>query len=112
MINGVVFQRGGTLETDLCVATGLVTETGDEKSERFVGDITPDIELIVGYVKICCKTTESIINNIEKFVTIGKENSISRGYNVHTLGNINSQIYKYVICVELNFLNSPNGFDK
>lgn len=94
------------------MATGLVTETGDEKSERFVGDITPDIELIVGYVKICCKTTESIVNDIEKFVTIGKENSISRGYNVHTLGNINSQIDKYVICVKLNFLYRSNGFNR
>lgn len=73
MINGVVFQRGGTFETDLCVATGLVTETGDENSERFVGDITPDIELIVGYVKICCEITESIVNDVEKFVTIVKK---------------------------------------
>lgn len=52
-MKGAVFQRGGTLETDLWVATGLVTETGDEKRERFVGEITPDIELMLGYVKIC-----------------------------------------------------------
>lgn len=52
-MNGAVFQRGGTFETDLCVATGLVTETGDENRDRLVGEITPDIELIVGYVNIC-----------------------------------------------------------
>ena len=54
-MNGPVFQRGGIFETDLCVATGLVTDTGDENNDRFVGDITPDIELILGYVNICCK---------------------------------------------------------
>ena len=47
-MKGAVFQRGGMLETERCVATGLVTETGDENSERFVGEITPDIELMVG----------------------------------------------------------------
>jgi hypothetical protein len=47
-MNGAVFQRGGMLETDLWVATGLVTGTGDEKSDRFVGEMTPDIEPIVG----------------------------------------------------------------
>lgn len=57
-MNGAVFQRGGTLETDLWVATGLVTETGDENKERFVGEITPDIELMVGYVNICCRQKE------------------------------------------------------
>jgi len=55
-MNGAVFQRGGTLETDLWVATGLVTETEDENRDKLVGEITPDIELIVGYVKICCKS--------------------------------------------------------
>jgi len=57
-MNGAVFQRGGILVTDLCVATGLVTETGDENRDKLVGEITPDIELMVGYVKICCKKKE------------------------------------------------------
>lgn len=52
-MKGAVFQRGGMFVTGLCVATGLVTVTGDENSDKFVGDITPDIELMVGYVNIC-----------------------------------------------------------
>lgn len=61
------FQRDETFETGRWVATGLVTDTGDENSDKFVGDITPDIELIVGYVKICClneKTKQTEIMSV------------------------------------------------
>lgn len=48
------------------MATGLVTETGDENRDRLVGEITPDIELMVGYVKICWKKTKNQICKEEK----------------------------------------------